>query len=107
MRTHNKLIPGPAIELQTPHQTYPVEKELSIHDVWKLLSRRRITVTGATLFCIGIGIAICALSTRRYQATAELQVEKEAASSPLGVPDASGDSGSYSDALEENIALLG
>jgi polysaccharide biosynthesis transport protein len=105
MRTYNKLIMGRAVELQTPHQAYPAEHELNIHDLWKLFKRRWMTVACGTLVCVFLAAVFCALSTRQYQATAELQVEKEASSSPLGVPDASGDAGSYSDPLEENIAL--
>src|SRR5579863_3328698 len=105
MRTYNKLITGRAVELQTPHQAYPVEQEIAVHDLWKLFKRRWITVAGATLVCVFLAAVFCALSTRLYRATAELQVEKQASSSPLGLPDASGESGSYSDPLEENIAL--
>jgi succinoglycan biosynthesis transport protein ExoP len=79
-----------------------VEKELTIWDLWAVLRRRRATVVLVLLFCVVCGALICVFSTRRYQATAELQVEREG-SSPLGLQAA--EDGGASDALQDNMTL--
>jgi capsular exopolysaccharide synthesis family protein len=81
------------------------EKELTIKDLLNVLVRRRAIVAGSVAFFLTIAILICVFSTRRYSATAELQVQKES-SSPLGLAGTMGEDGSsYSDALQDNITL--
>lgn len=81
------------------------QRDLTIADLWSLLVRRRTTIVIILLSFISAAAVICAFSTRRYEATAELQVEKES-SSPLGLQGTGGeDVSSYSDALQDNITL--
>jgi succinoglycan biosynthesis transport protein ExoP len=82
----------------------PPEKELSIQDLLNVLSRRRTIVIGTVAFFIAIAVLICVFSTRRYLATAEIQVQKES-SSQLGLDSQSGDESSMTDALQDNITL--
>jgi capsular exopolysaccharide synthesis family protein len=88
-----------------PSYGLPAEKELSIKDLLQLLARRRGTVIVTLLFFLTAATLVCVFSTRRYEATAELQVQKETGS-PLGLEGGAGEDGSsYSDALQDNITL--
>lgn len=107
MSNHKELTlrpPNPASEPRHPMRAYAVEKDLTIHDWWRLLGRRRGIVFGTTLLFVAMAMLVCIFSTRRYQATAELQVQKEQASA-LGLRNVTGEEAGYSDALQENIAL--
>lgn len=85
-------------------RSHNVEKELTIADLWHVLLRRRLTVVLILLLFIVAGALVCLLSTRRYEAKAELQVEKEG-TSPLGLQGGMGEEGGASDALQENVTL--
>src|SRR5579862_5711524 len=56
---------------------YAQEKEMRLRDLWDILVRRKATVFATLLLCLLAGGAICAFGTRRYIATAELQVGRE------------------------------
>jgi capsular exopolysaccharide synthesis family protein len=84
--------------------SYP-EKQLTLKDLWHLLRRRRATVFGTTALFLAIAIVICIFGTRRYSATAELQVQKEQ-SSPLGFESGvAGGGEQYSDASQDAMTL--
>lgn len=81
----------------------PTADEITIADLWRLVVRRRATILCILLVMIAAGALLCVISTRRFQATARLQVQKEVAS-PLGLR-GSDTNTSYSDALEDNLTL--
>ena len=81
------------------------EKEFTIKDLLKVLSRRRAILAGTVAFFVAVAALVCALSTRRYSATSELQVQKES-SAPLGLDSTNGEEGgSFSDAMQDNMTL--
>ena len=81
------------------------EKELTIKDLLKVLSRRRAILVGTVAFFVAVATLICVFSTRRYSATSELQVQKES-SAPLGLDTTNGEEGgSFSDAMQDNMTL--
>jgi succinoglycan biosynthesis transport protein ExoP len=82
----------------------PPEKELTIKDLLTLLTRRRGLVLGVLIFFVGVAGLYCIFSTRRYEATAEIQVQR-APSSPLGLDNAAGEETSDSSAIEDNVTL--
>ena len=83
--------------------TYSQEKELTITDLWQLLGRRRRIVIGTALsFFVAMGI-YCTFATRRYEAMAEVQVQKEQNSS-LGL-DGGTSQPDVSDSLQDTITL--
>ncbi len=79
------------------------EKELTIADLWRVLLRRRTTAMVTFLCFVAAGVLACVVWPRRYEATAQLQVQKEVAS-PLGLAGEDSNS-SFSDALEDNMTL--
>jgi polysaccharide biosynthesis transport protein len=81
-----------------------LRNELSIHDLWQMLLRRKWIVIGTLLLFVGAAITICALSTRRYEAKASVQVQKESADA-LGLENMTGATESASDALDANITV--
>ncbi|MBW4025915.1 GumC family protein [Acidipila rosea] len=80
-----------------------LDGELTIKGLWALLRRRRSVVYGTTLVLFGAAILYCLLSTRRYEVTGEVQVQKTPADS-LGL-DVSGNGGAGGDALDANITM--
>ncbi len=102
MSTQNELALTARTGEQIP-RSYQPEKELTIKDLLHLLRRRRAVIASTMLFCFVAAVLVCIFSTRRYLATAELQVQKES-SSGLGIQNP-GEEQTYSDALEDNIAL--
>lgn len=94
------VIPKPYRTIHAP----PLEKELSIGDLLNVISRRWAIVVGTVALFLAAATLICVFSTRRYLATAEIQVQKES-SSQLGLETPSGDTGAYSDSVQDNITL--
>jgi capsular exopolysaccharide synthesis family protein len=82
----------------------PPEKELTIHDLLQVLTRRRAIVLSTLAFFVAVAVLICVFSTRRYLATAEIQVQKES-STHLGLDSPAGDESSDTDALQDNVTL--
>ncbi len=81
------------------------EKELTIRDLLKTLRRQWGLLVSIVAVCFTLALLLCIFSTRRYSATAELQVQKES-NAPLGLEGANGEEGgTYSDALQDNITL--
>lgn len=105
--------PPPTHELMLRPQSYrtihvphpqPPEKELTIHDLLSVFVRRRAIVLATLALFVTAASLICVFSTRRYSATAEIQVQKESGSQ-LGLESPGGESSAYSDALQDTISL--
>jgi uncharacterized protein involved in exopolysaccharide biosynthesis len=76
--------------------------ELTLHEIWKMLWRRRRIIYGSVGVFLILAILALMASTRRYQSIGEIQVQK-ASTSSLGLKTDGGDT--PSDALEENMVL--
>ena len=79
MPTKNELVMTPAVISGTPAPIMPVRKEMTVQDLWGILSRRRGIVLGVLLLTIVVAGILFATSTRLYSASAEIQVQKESA----------------------------
>jgi len=78
---------------------------LTLLDLWKIVRRWRFVLLTITLVLIGVAIAVSILSTRRYQATGEIQVQKDS-SDALGLDSLMGsEAAGATDALDANITL--
>lgn len=85
----------------------PVQSDsLTLLDLWRTIRRWRSVVFGVTLTLLFIAIVASIISTRRYQATGEIQVQKDS-SDALGLDSMmSGDAAAgATDALDANITL--
>src|ERR1700691_758283 len=80
------------------------EQELTLHDVLQMFRRRRGIVFLATGIIVALGILLCAVSTRRYQATGTIQVQKES-SDGLDVNSLMGGGTDTMDALNADINI--
>jgi capsular exopolysaccharide synthesis family protein len=69
-----------------------------------MFRRRRVTVYAATGVFFALGILLCVLSTRRYQATGTIQVQKES-SDGLDLDTLMGSAGDTTDALNADINI--
>ncbi len=79
MPTKNELVMTPAVISGTPAPVMPGRKEMTVQDLWGVLSRRRGIVLGVLLLTIVVAGILFATSTRLYRASAEIQVRKESA----------------------------
>jgi capsular exopolysaccharide synthesis family protein len=78
---------------------------LTLLDLWKIIRRRRWILFMITIVLLGGAIAASIFSTRRYQATGEIQVQKDS-SDALGLDSLmGGDAAGGTDALDANITL--
>jgi succinoglycan biosynthesis transport protein ExoP len=102
MPLKNDLMLNPGIISGTPAPV-AARQEMSIQDLWKVLSRRRWFVLGSLLFCIAGGSILFATATRFYKGAAQIQVQKEAADA-LSMDNMLGPE-SQSDAVDSNITL--
>ena len=103
MPTKNELSITPAVIAGTPAPMMPARKEMTVQDLWGILSRRRGIVLGVLLLTVAAAATLFATSTRLYSASAEIQVQKESAdalsmNTMMGAEPAS-------DAVESNITL--
>jgi succinoglycan biosynthesis transport protein ExoP len=100
-----EIVLRPAPLAQMPPRmmtTAPVEKELTVQDLWGICSRQRAVILGIMGLCLLAAIAYCATTTRLYKATSQVQVQKDSADG-LGLD--STNNGANSDALDANITL--
>jgi succinoglycan biosynthesis transport protein ExoP len=102
MPLKNDLMLNPGTISATPVPV-AVRHEMTIQDLWKVLSRRKSIALGALLFCIASGATLFAIATRYYKASAQIQVQKEAADA-LSMDNMLGPE-SQSDAVDSNITL--
>ena len=79
-------------------------RELTFADLWEILKRRRAIIFGAAILVLTVGILASIFSPRRYEASARLQVQKEAVDG-LGLASMMGDPAATSDALDGNITI--
>ena len=84
--------------------TLPPEQELTLRDLLQMFRRRRMIVYGAAGVMFGLGILFCVLSTRRYQATGTIQVQKES-SDGLDLDTLTGTGPNTVDALNADINM--
>src|ERR1700748_251745 len=100
-------LPGPgaigALDAYKPRPYYPVEKQLQVRDLLGILARRRNIVLATALVFLVLGGIYCAIASRRYQATATLQVGNNAENN-LGLQ-VDGSQQGASDSLSESITL--
>jgi capsular exopolysaccharide synthesis family protein len=82
-----------------------LEKELTIQALLAILRRRRALITKTTAVCFLLAALYCVFTSRRYSATAEIQVQKSSADG-LGLESMmSSAGGDATDALDANITL--
>jgi uncharacterized protein involved in exopolysaccharide biosynthesis len=84
--------------------TLPPEQELTLRDLLQMFRRRRGILYGAAGVMLGLGILLCVLSTRRYQATGTIQVQKES-SDGLDLDSLTGSGSGTVDALNADINM--
>jgi polysaccharide biosynthesis transport protein len=84
----------------------PINKsqELTIADLWKILTRRRLIILGTVFLVLTAGILVSIFSPRRYEASGRIQVQKEAVDG-LGLANMIGGPAGNSDALDGNITI--
>src|ERR1700761_1426563 len=85
--------------------TQSLENELTIQALLAILRRRRALIIKTTAACFVLAALFCVFSSRRYSATAEIQVQKSSADG-LGLESLmSSAGGDATDALDANITL--
>jgi polysaccharide biosynthesis transport protein len=102
MPTNPDFAITPALIAGTPAPMLP-RKEMTVQDLWGILSRRRGIVLGGLLFTIAVAAILFSTSTRIYSGSAVIQVQKEAVDA-LDMDRMMGP-GVQSDAVESNITL--
>jgi succinoglycan biosynthesis transport protein ExoP len=80
------------------------ERELTLRDLLQMLRRRQRIVYGATGLVVLLAILLCIVSTRRYQATGTIQVQRES-SDGLDLESLTGAGGNPVDALNADINI--
>ena len=80
------------------------ERELTLRDLLQMLRRRQRIVYGATGLVLLLAILLCIVSTRRYQATGTIQVQRES-SDGLDLESLTGAGGNPVDALNADINI--
>lgn len=78
--------------------------ELTVRDLLAIYRKRRRIIYGTVLLMVLLCAVYCTLTTRRYEATGTVQIQKES-SSGLGLDSLMSDSEDASGALEGNIAI--
>ena len=79
--------------------------ELTVRELFRILHRRRRVILLVCIGCLLLAALRCVFSTRRYESTASIQIQKEESDS-LGVESALGSAAeNASDALDYNITL--
>ncbi len=96
MYSGNSNFSGPVVNASSDAMT--------LLDLWKIVRRRRWVIFTITFLLLGAAIAASILSTRRYQATGEIQVQKDS-SDALGLDSMMGSAAGATDALDANITL--
>jgi capsular exopolysaccharide synthesis family protein len=96
--------------LKTSIRTLPrsaphaIGQELTIDDLWKILVRRRGIILVSILVALSLAVAASIFSPRLYEASGQLQVQKESMDD-LGLSSMMGDAAGASDALDGNITI--
>jgi capsular exopolysaccharide synthesis family protein len=79
-------------------------RELTLADLWSLCRRRRAIIAGSVLVLFALAALVCIFSERRYEATGQLEVQKESMDG-LGLSSMMGDAAGATDALDANITI--
>ena len=79
-------------------------RELTLSDLFDLCGRRKAVIVLPLVAMVAIAVFVCVFSQRRYQATGQLQVQKESMDG-LGLASMIGDAGGATDALDANITI--
>jgi polysaccharide biosynthesis transport protein len=79
MPTKNELAMTPTVIAGMPVPMMPGRKEMTVQDLWGIMSRRRGIILGVLLLTIAAAATVFATATRLYSASAEIQVQKESA----------------------------
>ena len=79
-------------------------RELTVKDIGSLLRRRRNTIGGTMLMAFVAAVLLCIFSTRRYESSGQLQVQKDSTDA-LGLQSMMMGSEESSDALDANITI--
>ena len=80
------------------------ERPLTLGDLRHICRRRKKVIVSCVAVCFCMVVLVCLLSTRRYQAVGEIQVQKESADT-LGLDSMMGGAEAASDALDASITL--
>ena len=97
-------MPTQFLSAATAHQE-ATSPGITLLDLWKIVRRRRVIFFATVVAALGCAVALSIFSTRRYEATGEIQVQKDA-SDGLGLDSLMGSSaGSPTDALDANLTL--
>lgn len=102
MLTKYEFATAPAV-ISAPPPTMLPRTEMTIHEFWGILSRRRAIFLGIFLVTMGLTALCFAFATRLYKATAEIQVQKDSADT-LSMDRMMGPEAA-SDAVEANVTL--
>ena len=90
--------------LQLQGRAHTPEKELTLRGLLAILRRRRVIVLAITGGLLSLAVLYCALSTRRYEAVGQLEVQKDA-SDALGLESMMSGEQAGGDALDANITI--
>src|SRR6202035_2628621 len=91
--------------MSNKESTKSLENDLTIQALLAILSRRRVLITRTIAICFTLAALFCIFTSRRYAATAEIQVQKSSADG-LGLESMmSSAGGDATDALDANITL--
>jgi capsular exopolysaccharide synthesis family protein len=77
---------------------------MTFNDLWNLFVRRKAVILSILAGVVTIAALFCTFSERRYEATGQLQVEKESLDG-LGLSSLTGDASGAGDALDSNITI--
>jgi polysaccharide biosynthesis transport protein len=102
MPTNHDLAITPAVIAGTPAPMLP-RREMTVQDLWGVLSRRRSALASGLLFMIAVAAVLFATSTRLYKGSAVIQVQKESADA-LSMNRMMGNE-AQSDAVDSNVTL--
>lgn len=81
------------------------QNELTLRNLFDICRKRRRGVYGTVLLLGVLGAVYCAVSTRRFEATGTIQIEKDS-SDGLGLDNLLSEAGGSTDALAANINIL-
>ena len=82
----------------------PLQPDLTLTDIYRMLSRRRVVILYSIVGFVIIGILVCLFMKPRYVATEKIQVEKDG-SGPLGLASAIGQDAVPLDSIDYNTTL--
>ena len=80
------------------------QNQLTLRDLLNIYRKRRRVVYGTVLLVLVLAALYCAVSTRRYESTGTVQIEKEN-SAGLGLDSLMSETGGATDALQANIII--